>query len=105
MNDIKIRIFLNPPSGCSCGNSQQDSTLIRCFAFVNYLKSQFGDKVDIDAISLKSNELDKYPAISELKARKKLKGPIVLVNDVIKSIGRYPDNEEVRKWKPKEKDS
>ena len=49
--------------------------------------------------------LDKYPVISELKARKKLKSPIVLVNDVIKSIGRYPDNEEVRKWKPGDKDS
>jgi hypothetical protein len=67
---FKVRIFLNPPSGCSCGNSQQDSTLIRCFAFVNNLKS-----------------------------------PIVLVNDVIKSIGRYPDKEEVRKWKRGKKDS
>ena len=102
---LKVRIFLNPPSGCSCGNSQQDSTLIRCFAFVNNLKSQFGDEVDIDTISLNSNELDKYPVISELKARKKLKSPVVLVNDVIKSIGRYPDKEEVRKWKPGEKDS
>jgi hypothetical protein len=102
---LKVRIFLNPPSGCSCGNSQQDSTLIRCFAFVNYIKSQFGDEVDAETISLKSNELDKYPVISKLKARKKLKSPIVLVNDVIKSIGRYPDNEEVRKWKHGEKDS
>jgi hypothetical protein len=72
---------------------------------VNNLKSQFGDEVDIDTISLNSNELDKYPVISELKARKKLKSPVVLVNDVIKSIGRYPDKEEVRKWKPGEKDS
>lgn len=102
---FKVRIFLNPPSGCSCGNSQHDSTLIRCFAFVNYLKSQFGDEVDIDTLSLNSNELDKYPVISELKARKKLKSPVVLVNDVIKSIGRYPDKEEVRKWKPGENDS
>lgn len=102
---LKVRIFLNPPSGCSCGNSQQDSTLIRCFAFVSYLTSQFGDEVDVETISLKSNELEKYPVISELKARKKLKSPIVLVNDVIKSIGRYPDNEEVIKWKPGEKDS
>jgi len=38
-----------------------------------------------------TNELDKYPVISELKARKKLKSPVVLVNDVLKSIGRYPD--------------
>jgi hypothetical protein len=96
---FKVRIFLDPPPSCNCGNSQQDSTLIRCFAFVNYLKSQFGDEVDIDTISLKSNELDKYPGISDLKARKKLKSPIVLVNDVIKSIGRYPDKEEVIKWK------
>jgi hypothetical protein len=102
---FKVRIFLNLPSVCSCGNSQQDSTLIRCFAFVNNLKSQFGDQVDIDTISLDSNELDKYPVISELKARKKLKSPIVVVNDVIKSIGRYPDKEEVIKWKPEEKDS
>jgi hypothetical protein len=29
------------------------------------LKSQFGDEVDIETISLKSNELDKYPVISE----------------------------------------
>jgi hypothetical protein len=29
-----------------------------------------------------------------------LKSPIVVVNDVIKSIGRYPDKEEVIKWKP-----
>jgi hypothetical protein len=102
---FKIRIFLNPPSGCSCGNSQKDSTLIRCFAFVNILKSQFGDEVEIETISLNSNELDKYPVISELKARKKLKSPIVLVNDVIKSIGRYPDKEEIRNWKLGEKDS
>jgi hypothetical protein len=99
---LKVRIFLNPPSDCSCGNSQQDSTLIRCFAFVNNLKSQFGGEVDIDTISLNSNELDKYPVISELKARKKLKSPVVLVNDVIKSIGRYPDKEDVIKWKPGE---
>jgi hypothetical protein len=71
---------------------------------VNNLKSQFGDEVDIDTISFKSNELDKYPVISELKARKKLKSPIILVNDVIKSIGRYPDKEEVRKWKSGKKD-
>ncbi len=102
---LKVRIFLNPPSGCSCGNSQQDSTLIRCFTFVNNLKSQFGDEVDIETISLKSNELDKYPVISKLKARKNLKIPIVLINDVIKSIGRYPAEEEVRKWKTGEKDS
>jgi hypothetical protein len=68
------------------------------------LKSQFGDEVDIDTISLQSNELDKYPVISELKARKKLKSPIVVVNDVIKSIGRYPDQDEIRNWKPGEKD-
>ena len=72
---------------------------------MNNLKSQFGDEVDIDTISLNSNELDKYPVISELKARKKLKSPIVLVNDVIKSIGRYPDMEEGWKWKPGEKES
>jgi hypothetical protein len=68
------------------------------------LKSQFGDEVDIDTISLQSNELDKYPVISDLKARKKLKSPIVVVNDVIKSIGRYPDQDEIRNWKPGEKD-
>ena len=95
----KISIRQNVVEGCSCCNSQQDSTLIRCFAFVNNLKSQFGDEVDIETLSLNSNELDKYPGISELKARKKFKSPVVPVNDVIKSIGRYPDKEEVRKWK------
>jgi hypothetical protein len=41
---FKIRIFLNPPSGCGCcGNSWQlDSTVIRVFAFVKNLKSEFG---------------------------------------------------------------
>jgi hypothetical protein len=102
---LKVRIFLNTPSGCSCCNSQQDSTLIRCFAFIKNLKSQYGDEVDIDTLSLNSNELDKYLGISELKARKKLKSPVILVNDVIKSIGRYPDKEELIKWKPGEEDS
>jgi len=38
------------------------------------------------------NEIMKYDVM-------KFKSPVVLVNDVIKSIGRYPDKEEVRKWK------
>ncbi len=102
---LKVRIFLNPPSGCSCGNSQQDSTLIRGFAFVNNLKSQFGDEVDIETISLKSNELDKYSVISKLKARKKLKTPIVLLNNVIKSIGRYPSDDEIKSWRNEKNES
>lgn len=97
---FKIRIFLNPPSGCGCcGNSWQlDSTVIRVFAFVKNLKSEFGEDVDIKAIPLSSNEVEKYPAISKLKAKKNLKSPIIMVNDVIKSIGRYPSNDEIKIW-------
>lgn len=101
---LKITILLNLPSGCGCcGNSWQlDSTVIRVFAFVKSLKSRFGEEVDIKAIPLSSNELDNYPAISELKAKKKLKTPIVLVNNILKSIGRYPSEEEIKKWRVEE---
>ncbi|GFO97462.1 hypothetical protein ig2599ANME_1665 [groundwater metagenome] len=98
---LKITIFLNPPSGCGCcGNSWQlDSTVIRVFAFVKNLKSEFGEEVDIKAIPLNSNEVEKYPAISKLKAKKNLKSPIIMVNNVIKSIGRYPSDDEIKSWR------
>lgn len=98
---LKITILLNLPSGCGCcGNSwQSDGTVIRVFAFVKNLKSRFAEEVDIKAIPFSSNELDNYPAISELKAKKKLRLPIVLVNDVIKSIGRYPSDDEIKRWR------
>ena len=98
---FKIRIFLNPPSGCGCcGNSWQlDSTVIRVFAFVKNLKSEFGEEVDIKAISLNSNEAEKHPAISKLKAKKNLKSPIIVVNNVIKSIGRFPSDDEIKIWR------
>lgn len=102
---FKITIFLNPPSGCGCcGNSSRtDSTLIRGFAFVNKLKSKFGEEVDIKAISLNSNEAEKHPAISKLKSKKNLKSPIIVVNNVIKSIGRYPSDDEIKSWRNEKK--
>jgi len=98
---LKITIFLNPPSGCGCcGNSWQlDSTVIRVFAFVKNLKSEFGEDVDIKAIPLSSNEVEKYPVITKLKAKKNLKSPIIMVNNVIKSIGRYPSDDEIKIWR------
>jgi hypothetical protein len=104
MDKLNVRIFYSISSCGCCGNSPQpDSTQIRGFAFVNKLKSKFGEEVDIKAISLNSNEAEKHPAISKLKSKKNLKSPIIVVNNVIKSIGRFPSDDEIKSWRNEKK--
>lgn len=97
---LEVKIFLDRPSGCGCcGTSrQQDSALARCISFIKNLKSRFGKRVEIETVPLSNGELEKYPEISEPGARKNLKAPVVLVNNVVRSIGRYPSEEEMETW-------
>lgn len=100
MDKLEVRIFLNQPSSCGCCGfpGQQNSALTRCVSFIKTLKSKFSERIDIETVLLNPDELEKYPAISELRARKNLKAPIVLVNNVVRSIGRYPSEEEMENW-------
>ncbi|MCX9010399.1 MAG: arsenic metallochaperone ArsD family protein [Candidatus Methanoperedens sp.] len=100
MNKLEVRIFLDQPSSCGCCglSRQQNSSLTRCVSFIKNLKSRFGERVDVETVLLNPDELEKYPAISELRARKNLKAPVVLVNNVVRSIGRYPSEEEMDMW-------
>ncbi len=97
MDKLEVRIFLQKPSssGCCGVYRQQDHALTRCVSFIKTLKSRFGKRIDVETVALNPDELEKYPEISELRARKNLKAPIVLVNNVIRSIGRYPSEEEM----------
>lgn len=100
MDKLELKVFLNQPSSCGCCgfSRQQNSDLTRCVSFIKTLKVKFGERIYIETVPLNPNELEKYPAISELRARKNLKAPVVLVNNVVRSIGRYPSEEEMEDW-------
>lgn len=94
---MEICVFVSIPSGCCCRPETNSSEVNGCMNFINRVRTEFGEVIDMKVIPESSNQAIDFKEFQHLKSRRRnLKMPVVIADGKVLSIGRYPSIADIK---------